>query len=277
MKRCILLVLAGAVLVAFGMYVTRSQNTATSPQDSITEEPVALTIAEEPHRTESTGATTPSPETVDRPAQPGEPSTAPPSASSAAVTPNPALDAALVSRTVDALVSSQVAYQQKRDVWKQLREAGKLDQVIADLEQRTTNETRGAEIPAALGQAYLQKCATIQDMRDQGILAMQADKAFDAALSLDTSNWEARFTKAVAMSYWPPMLNKSDEVIQHFQTLIQQQETQTPQPHFAESYAWLGDQYQKAGRTEDSLAIWQRGASLFPSDEKLQKKLAPAH
>jgi tetratricopeptide (TPR) repeat protein len=174
------------------------------------------------------------------------------------------------------LISPQVAYQQKRDAWKQLRETGKLDQVIADLEQRTTNELLAAEVPAALGQAYLQKCATIQDMREQGILAMQADKAFDTALTLDPSNWEARFTKAVALSYWPPMLNKSEEVIQHFQTLIQQQETQTPQPQFAESYAWLGDQYQKAGRTDEALAVWQRGASLFPSDEKLRKKLTPA-
>ena len=124
--------------------------------------------------------------------------------------------------------------------------------------------------------AYLQKCGTIQDVREQGILAMQADKMFDTALSLDPSNWEARFMKAVAMSYWPPMLNKGDEVIQHFQTLIQQQETQTPQPQFAETYAWLGDQYQKAGRADDAKAVWQRGAALFPADEKLRTKLASA-
>jgi hypothetical protein len=77
------------------------------------------------------------------------------------------------------------------------------------------------------------------------------------------------------MSYWPPMLNKSDEVIQHFQTLIQQQEFQVPQPQFAESYAWLGDQYQKAGRTDDARSVWERGAYFFPSDEKLRKKLTP--
>jgi cytochrome c-type biogenesis protein CcmH/NrfG len=111
-------------------------------------------------------------------------------------------------------------------------------------------------------------------VREQGILAMQADKLFDSALSLDSSNWEARFIKAVAMSYWPPMLNKGDEVIQHFQTLIQQQETQAQQPHFAETYAWLGDQYQKAGRADDARAVWQRGAVLFPADEKLRTKLA---
>ena len=189
-------------------------------------------------------------------------------------TGSPDLDAAFLNQAVDLLVSTQATRQQKRDTWKQLRESGKLDQVITALEQRTTNDPRTAEYPAALGQAYLQKCGTIKDVREQGILAMQADKLFDTALTLDSSNWEARFTKAVGMSYWPPVLNKGDEVVQNLETLIQQQETQAPQPHFAETYAWLGDQYQKSGRTDDARAVWQRGATLFPADEKLREKLA---
>ena len=92
---------------------------------------------------------------------------------------------------------------------------GKLDQAIANWSNGPRRSAR-RRIPAALGQAYLQKCATIQDVREQGILAMQADKVFDTALTQDPSNWEARFTKAVAMSYWPTNLNKGDEVISIF-------------------------------------------------------------
>jgi tetratricopeptide (TPR) repeat protein len=142
-----------------------------------------------------------------RPAQPTEtPSiTKPGPRPVAAAAINPALDTAFVSRTVDVLVSTQSSFEQKREAWKQLRESGKLDQAIAELEQRTANDPRVAEYPATLGQAYLKKCGTIQDMREQGILAMQADKLFDTALSLDPSSWDARFTKAVGLSYWPPM------------------------------------------------------------------------
>jgi tetratricopeptide (TPR) repeat protein len=199
-----------------------------------------------------------------------------PTSYTAAAPVNPALEAAALSRTVDVLVSPQASHQQRQDAWKYLGEAGKLDQAITELERRMTNDLSNAECPAALGHAYLHKCGTIKDVREQGILAMQADKMFDTALGLDASNWDARFMKAVAMSYWPPMLNKGDEVIQHFQTLIQQQETQTPQPQFAETYAWLGDQYQKAGRADDAKAVWQRGATLFPTEEKLRTKLASA-
>jgi cytochrome c-type biogenesis protein CcmH/NrfG len=185
----------------------------------------------------------------------------------------PAMDATAVAQAVDLLVSPNVSHQQKRAVWKQLKENGGLDRAIQQLEQRTNANPNSADCAAALGQAYLQKCSTTSDVREQGILAMQADKVFDTALNLDPSNWEARFTKAVALSYWPATMNKSDEVITHFLTLIQQQETQPPQPQFAESYVWLGDQYQKAGRFDDAHSVWGRGSSLFPENQQLKNKL----
>lgn len=78
------------------------------------------------------------------------------------------------------------------------------------------------------------------------------------------------------MSYWPPDLNKGQEVIEQFQTLIQQQETQPPQPQFARSYLRLGEQYQKAGYPDYAAQIWQRGAALFPNDAILKNKLGSA-
>ena len=269
MKTLILVCLAGGVALGIGYYVNRSRvDEVSMPSETEQakprlEKPVESASPLEPEP----AAQIPAPTPVTKPV-PGLTATA---------VANPHLDAAFLKQAVDLLVSTQATRQQKRDTWKQLREAGKLDQVIAELEQRITNEPRTAEYPAALGQAYLQKCGTIRDVREQGILAMQSDKLFDTALTLDPSNWEARFTKAMGMSYWPPVLNKGDEVIQNFQTLIEQQEAQAPQPHFAETYAWLGDQYQKSGHPDDARAIWQRGASLFPADEKLKEKLASVH
>jgi tetratricopeptide (TPR) repeat protein len=198
----------------------------------------------------------------------------PPTAASS-TQPRPA-DASALNYSIDILVAPQASYAQKQAVWKQLREAGKLDQAIGDLERGMAENPRLASYPAALGQAYLQKCGTIQDVREQGILAMQADKVFDTALNLDPSNWEARFTKAVAMSYWPASLNKGQDVIEHFVTLIQQQEIQAPQPQFADTYLWLGDQYQKAGQSEEARNTWRRGAALFPDHAALKSRLTPA-
>ena len=177
------------------------------------------------------------------------------------------------SPALAVLVSTKTSYPQKQKMWDRLQATHQLDPLITELEQQIKRHPRAAVYPALLGQAYLQKCSTLHDINDQGILAMQADKSFAVALSLDPSNWEARFTKAVAMSYWPPMLNKGQEVIDNFETLVQQQEAQPPQPQFAQSYAWLGDQYQKAGNEKQARSVWQHGAELYPGDTALRQKL----
>ena len=271
MKRLIVGVVGvGALVVGLGWYLNRPTTRAVPPEAPVAEA-ASAPAGDAPQAVEPVTAP------CEAPTPPaGQPSVAKVIARPVAASVNPALDASFLTRTVDVLVSPQASYQQKQEAWKQLREAGKLDQAIVELEQRTANDPRSAEAPAALGHAYLQKCGAIKDLREQGILAMQADKMFDTALSLDSFNWEARFMKAVAMSYWPPNLNKGEEVIQNFQTLIQQQEAQASQSQFADTYAWLGDQYQKAGRAEDAKAVWQRGATFFPADEKLRTKLASA-
>ncbi len=193
--------------------------------------------------------------------------------------PAPATLSPLVAQAIASLVSPQTPFSQKQAAWQQLKDSGKLDQAITHLEQQVTANPKAAEYPATLGQAYLQKAGTIQDLREQGILGMKADQNFEAALALDPANWEARFWRATAMSYWPPELNKTQEVIENFLELVKLQEAQAPQPQFAQTYVLLGEQYQKNGYAEYATQVWQRGAQLFPGDPRLRDKLtnpAPA-
>jgi tetratricopeptide (TPR) repeat protein len=224
--------------------------------------------------------------------QPGAEPAPPPMAAASAQTSEPAqprqearpapvslpanLETALVGQTLDRLISSQVSYQEKQAAWKSLRDSGKLDQAITELEQRMAGDPRDAAYPATLGQAYLKKCAMLDDIRAQGILALQADRLFETALTIDPANWEARFTKAVAMSYWPASMNKGNEVVQQFNTLIQQQQTQPPQPQFADPFIQLGSFYQKNGDTESARTVWQQGAGLFPDNQELRNQLLAA-
>jgi tetratricopeptide (TPR) repeat protein len=138
----------------------------------------------------------------------------------------------------------------------------------------TRDNPANADAPANLGQAYLQKAGSIQDIREQGILGMKADQVFDTALNADPTSWDARFWKATAMSYWPAVLGKSKEVMQHCVTLIEQQENLALQPHYLQSYLMLGEQYKKGGYADDAKAIWLRGQRYFPNDPSLKEKLA---
>lgn len=183
-----------------------------------------------------------------------------------------------LSWAIDTLVSPKTSFEQKREVWKQLREAGQLDQAIEALKQGAVENPASPAYPTAMGEAELQKAYVLSKnggtMSQMGIAGMQADQDFDAALKLDPSNWEAQFSKAAAMSYWPAELNKGPELIQRLGALIDQQETMPPQAQFAQTYVLLGDQYQKAGQPDYAAQTWQLGAARFPTDSTLQTRIA---
>jgi len=177
-------------------------------------------------------------------------------------------------QALETLISPRTGYEQKQATWKLLKDTGKLDQAIAELEQSVASDPRSIESVTALGEAYYKKAGQTEDVRESAIFAMKADQTLEAALNLDPSNWAARFTKTVGMTYWPAELNKGKEVIEQFRILIQQQETQPTQPEFAHSYLRLGEQYRKAGFPDYAAQVWQRGAALFPNDDDLKDKLA---
>ena len=178
------------------------------------------------------------------------------------------------AQLLETLVSAQSDHAQRKAAWKKLRKSGKLDDAIIELEQRAANDPRSSQNLSALGQAYYKKAGQIEDIREQAILAMKADQTLEAALNLDPSDWEARFTKIAGMSYWPTQLNKGPEVIAGFEQLIRHQESQSSELRSAEPYLLLGNYYQTLGQPEQAAQIWQRGAAQFPADEDLKAKLA---
>jgi hypothetical protein len=266
MKMLIWAVLGAAGLVGTMLYVNRPHVVSVTTAEAAAEATVPESSNGQPV-VESVAAPAPSAPS---------PQTPRPQGWMAAASHRAELDSSPVDQLVDLLASPQATHEQRQAAWKQLRDTGKLDQAISQLELKMAANSRDGGYPAALGQAYLKKCATLDDTREKGILALQADKLFETALTLDPSNWDARFTKAVALTYWPPSMNKGDEVVQQFNTLLQQQQEQPPQSHFANTYLMLGNYYQKNGHPDSALAVWQQGAGQFPDNEELKNKLANA-
>jgi hypothetical protein len=188
--------------------------------------------------------------------------------------PPTSTEAIAFASAIDDMVSPHSTHAQRQDALKRLQDSGRLADAAAELERLKASDPQNALYAAALGQAYLRMCATTTDVRSQAIWAMNADADFETALNLDPSNWDARYTKAVAMTYWPDNMNKGGEVIQEFNTLIQQQEQEAPQPQFAQTYEWLGKQYLKSGQPDLAQQVWQRGLALYPGSESLQGLLA---
>jgi predicted Zn-dependent protease len=177
------------------------------------------------------------------------------------------------SKAVDILVSTQTSFSDRRPLLKQLKKAGELDAAIAELNQRAADDPNDVVIQTALGEALMSKFP-IQDYNEAAMLGLQINQSFDAALKLDPANWEAQYSKADALSGWPPQMNTDPEVIQQLSSLIDQQETMTAQPQFAQTYVLLGEEYQKLGQPDKAQATWQLGLTKFPGNPTLQKRTA---
>ncbi len=181
-----------------------------------------------------------------------------------------------IHQLVDGLLSAKTG-EQKHALFQQLLKSGRLDEAIAELKQRTADDPNNPRLPTTLGEAQLNKLRAIRDAggdpNDIGILAMQADQSFNAALKIDPSNWEAQFVKATSMSYWPADPARDNDVVQRLSSLIDQQETMAPQPQFAQTYVILGNEYQKIGKPDYALQTWRLGLAKFPGDPTLQGKI----
>lgn len=174
------------------------------------------------------------------------------------------------------LCAPDLSWEGRQELWKAIREAGITDDVLALFEQNAKDNPNDTKAMLELGKAYLQKLFTVNDGPEKGIWATKADRYFDAALKIDDHNWEARFQKAVSLSFWPAFLGKQGEAVNHFEVLVQQQENVTQHPEFAQTHLYLGNMYQQMGNKEKAIAAWQHGLSLFPDNAQLQQQIANA-
>ncbi len=163
--------------------------------------------------------------------------------------------------------------QEQQNVFQELRDAGRMDEYVAEAERRAAAYPDDPDLQVALGVAYLQKLFEVGNTPEAGTWAVQADQAFDRALELDDTNWGARFTKAVSLSNWPAFLGRGPEAIEHFEVLLDQQEETATRPEFAMTYLFLGNLYQANGEKERALETWRDGLELFPDSDELRRAL----
>lgn len=188
--------------------------------------------------------------------------------------PEDALDAKSVFAQLE---NGQMSREDKQALWKRAEAAGLADDVLAMFEAQAKERPNDPAAQTDLGHAYLQKVNSTNDGPEKGKWATMADQSFDKALALDDHNWDARFSKAVTLSFWPPLFGKQPQAIANFETLVAQQQGEPQQPHFAQTHLMLGNMYLQMGDQAKALAAWQHGLELFPDNVQLQQQIASAH
>jgi tetratricopeptide (TPR) repeat protein len=188
-----------------------------------------------------------------------------------------ALDEISLDAAIAKLLDPKLDDAARQRLWKEYADRGLTDALVAEFEARVERDPTNPDLRAELGGAYLQKIFELGTSGPMtGVWAMKADKAFDSALELDPEHWDARFDKAVSLSFWPPIFGKQKEAIHHFEKLIEQQSAQAQEPKFANTHLLLGNMYQQAGDMQKAVAAWNAGLSLFPGNEALKKQIALA-
>lgn len=181
----------------------------------------------------------------------------------------PSLD---IDQALAQLHGGDLNQEQRIALWKQITKAGKLEEVIEWFEQFAEENSNDPDAQVEVASAYLQKIFEVGDGPEAGLWANKADAAYDRALALDSEHWDARFSKAVSLSFWPPIFGKQSEAISQFETLIKKQAGGSMEDRHAQTYLLLGNLYTQTGQQDKAKAIWSQGLGLFPNDESLLGK-----
>jgi len=106
-----------------------------------------------------------------------------------------------------------------------------------------------------------------------------SDEQIDAAMQrymlkrVDDNHWQARFSKAVGYTFWPPFLGKNKDALAQFDRLVQQQDNMPVQPEQAQTYVFYGNLLEQGGNAQKARDIWQRGLARHPDNAELRRRL----
>jgi tetratricopeptide (TPR) repeat protein len=159
-----------------------------------------------------------------------------------------------------------VGYDANPALWKRLHASGKGREALARFEAAVKADPKNVTAQMEYANALL---AYMREDQGDYNLAIRADRAFDDVLALDDKHWEARFTKAVSYSFWPPITGKPKQAIGHLETLVAQQDTMPPQAHEANTYVILGNLLESSGDSAKAKKIWRKGARRHPENQDL--------
>src|SRR5688572_19799998 len=149
---------------------------------------------------------------------------------------------------------------------------------VAEAAFRGRLATRPNEVRALVGLARTLGACRIPsaDLALMGELSAESIELLQRALEVEPTHWAARYTLALNYYRAPAFLGRSKDAAREFDRLITQQGERTTIPEFARPFEYRGMVWSRAGARDSAVAVWQRGARLFPSDTALRARLEGA-
>ena len=181
----------------------------------------------------------------------------------------PAGDQLIVAEKIRGLFDPNLDDAEKARIWEELREGGHVEAAVAEFERRAQAAPFDSMAQTELGWAYFQKMVTTGGGPEAGKWGIRGGDSLAHALELDETNWDARFSLALHLSY----ADMRGDSIRHLEVLLEQQPNRLAQSKHASAYLLLGNLYMDMGRTDAAKRIWSDGLRMFPNDEALRARL----
>ena len=139
--------------------------------------------------------------------------------------------------------------------------------------ERMAADPRSADARVGLARVIGECRIGFADFMSQARLSGQSVELLQEALALDSTHWAGRFTLAMNYFHTPAFLGRTDDAVRELERLIAQQGARNDRPVYAQPYLRLGELYLRQRRAADAVAIWKRGAALFPQEPAFAEHL----
>lgn len=175
---------------------------------------------------------------------------------------------------IRSVLKGEVSPDEQLAFWQAVKSGDKLDRLIAELQQTTSNATGDVDSRLNLGLAYVAKIWSVPDGPEKAIWAGKAEGVWKEVLAVEPQNWEAQRNIAVSYSRYPDFLNKtSDAITEYEHTIAIQEAAPQPRKEFANSYLEMARLQMKTGDPGSALSTLERGAAAHPDDASIAKQL----
>jgi len=175
----------------------------------------------------------------------------------------------IVHAAYESLVEDGAEWEDWVETWTDLGKRGLIDDALALFEENARENPDDPDAHTHLGHAYIQKLMSSNEA-NKWQWSVKGIESYSQALEIDDHHWDARFSKAMNLSFAPPVFGLQAKAIDEFETLRSQQREAPRSDKFIETYKMLGNLYRSQGKSEKAGEVWQEGLSLFPNHAELQ-------
>ncbi len=153
------------------------------------------------------------------------------------------------------------------------REGTLLAEAIAELEARVDTDPDDLEARMTLADLYVGKLMTVSGP-EQGLWGGKAEAQWKQTVARDDTQHAAHVALGTNYSYYPSVMDKTDEAIQHLTRAMELSQFEAPSPAHVQTYLFLSRMHEREGQLAQARSVLELGLSRHPHEPSLEAALA---